>query len=223
MLSKRTDRKRARARYGRESRKGQTRQALLDAALDLLEQGRGFGALSLREITREVGIVPAAFYRHFPDVEALGLALVDESMGSLRHMIREAREAPVPPEHIIRRSVATLARHVHANRRHFRFISREMFGGMTVLRERIRRELQSFTSELALDLGRLPLLNGWPAEDLQMIAGLMVNAMVLTADAILEAPAGQPEVEARITRIAEKQLRLISLGVPHWKPAQPTP
>lgn len=219
MLKRHKDRKRARVSLARETRKVHTRQALMDAALDLLEGGRSFSSLSLREITREVGIVPAAFYRHFRDVEELGLALVDESMSTLRRMIREARETPLDPERIIRRSVETLVRHVHANRRHFRFIASEMHGGLAALRERIRREIQSFTSELALDLGRLPFLNRWSAEDLQMIAGLMVNAMVLIAEGILEAPADRPQAEEDVIRVAEKQLLLISLGVPHWRPA----
>lgn len=223
MLKKHKDRVRARAGYARETRKIHTRQALMNAALDLLEGGNSFASLSLREITREVGIVPAAFYRHFRDVEELGLALVDESMSTLRRMIREARETPLDPERIIRRSVETLVRHVHANRRHFRFIASEMHGGLAALRERIRREIQSFTSELALDLGRLPWLNRWSAEDLQMIAGLMVNAMVLIAEGILEAPADRPQAEEEVIRVAEKQLLLISLGVPHWRPALSAP
>ncbi len=219
MLTRHRDRARARAGHARDTRKVHTRQALLNAALDLLEGGKSFSSLSLREITREVGIVPAGFYRHFRDVEELGLALVDESMTTLRHMIREARETPLDPEPIIRRSVETLARHVHANRRHFRFISREMHGGMLALRERIRREIQSFTSELALDLGRLPWLNQWSAADLQMIASLMVNAMVLIAEEIMEVPADRPEAQETVMRIAEKQLLLISLGVPQWRSA----
>lgn len=223
MLTKHKDRARARTGYARETRKVQTRQALLEAALELLQGGRSFASLSLREITREVGVVPAAFYRHFSDVEELGLALVDESMSTLRRMIREARETPLDPERIIRRSVETLVRHVHANRRHFRFIASEMHGGVPALRERIRREIQSFTSELALDLGRLPFLNRWSAEDLQMIAGLMVNAMVSIAEGILEAPADRPQAEEEVIRSAEKQLLLISLGVPQWRSSRPAP
>ena len=217
MLTRPRDRAKVRASYARETRKVHTRQALLDAALDLVQGGKSFSSLSLREITREVGVVPAAFYRHFRDVEELGLALVDESMTTLRRMIREARETPLEPQDIIRRSVETLVRHVHANRRHFRFIASEMHGGVAALRERIHREIQSFTSELALDLGRLPFLNRWSAEDLQMIAGLMVNAMVLIAEGILAAPADRPQAEEEVIRIAEKQLMLISLGVPHWR------
>jgi AcrR family transcriptional regulator len=221
MLTRHKDRARARESFGRETRKVQTRQALLDAALDLVEHGKGFGSLSLREITREVGIVPAAFYRHFRDVEELGLALVEESMTTLRRMIREPRETPMQADRIIERSVELLARHVRANRRHFRFIASEMHGGTPALRERISREIGAFTSELALDLGRLPFLNKWSAEDLRMIAALMVNAMVLIAASLLEVPPDQPQAEAEVIRIAEKQLRLISLGVPQWRSAAP--
>jgi AcrR family transcriptional regulator len=223
MLTRKRDRARARARYGREERGVQTRQGLLNAALDLVERGASFASLGLREITREVGVVPAAFYRHFNGVEALGLVLVDESMSSLRQMIREARDAPLPPDRVIQRSVEILVKHVRANRRHFRFIAREMHGGSGAVHQRIRRELQAFTSELALDLGRLPVLNRWSAEDLQMIAALMVNAMVSIAENIVEAPADHPEVEEQVIRVAEKQLRLISLGVPQWKSAPPRP
>src|SRR5439155_23497205 len=62
----------------RQERKRRTRQALLDAALELLKE-QSFSSLSLRQVTRAAGIVPTAFYRHFDDMEELGLALIDES------------------------------------------------------------------------------------------------------------------------------------------------
>ena len=40
--------------------------------------------------------------------------------------------------------------------------------------------------------------------------------MVSTAEAILDAPGRRSEAEEEIVRIAEKQLRLIALGVPDW-------
>ena len=49
----------------RDDRKQQTRQTLLDAALKLMGDGRSFVSISLREVTREAGVVPTAFYRHF--------------------------------------------------------------------------------------------------------------------------------------------------------------
>ena len=49
----------------RQERKDRTRRNLLRASLRLLEK-RSFDRLSLRQVTKEVGIVPGAFYRHFP-------------------------------------------------------------------------------------------------------------------------------------------------------------
>lgn len=222
MLTTRRDRRKAREGHARDEQKAATRQRLLGGALHLLEQG-SFDGLSLREVTREAGVVPGAFYRHFRDMEELGLALVDESMSSLRQMIRTPRGTPGQFTDVIRQSVSILVDQVQQHRSHFRFIAREMYGGFGAVRQAIRREIQSFTSELALYLGRLPLLNAWSPEDLQMIAGLMVNNMVQTVAAILEVPADKPERLAAIRKDAEKQLRLITFAVPHWKSRSPVP
>ena len=62
----------------RDERKQQSRQALLDAALRLSTSGRSFSSISLREVAREVGLVPTAFYRHFQDMDHLGQELLDQ-------------------------------------------------------------------------------------------------------------------------------------------------
>lgn len=208
----------------RRERKRRTRADLLEAALRLLKDN-SFSSLSLREVSREAGVVPTAFYRHFASMEELGLALVDESFRTLRRMIRAAR-SETNPDHVIRSSVEILVRHVHANRLHFRFVARERFGGLSALRQAIRSEIRLFSSELATDLARFPYLNAWSTEDLQMMAGLIVNAMVSTAEEILDMPIESPEAEDEIVRTVEKQLRLVAVAVPHWRSAgsgQPAP
>jgi len=200
----------------RQERKRRTRQALLDAALELLEE-QSFSSLSLRQVTRAAGIVPTAFYRHFDDMEELGLALIDESFRTLRAMIRAARSDPRTYERVIRTSVEILVRHVHEHDDHFRFIARERFGGVAVLRHAIRNEIRLFASELATDLARFPGLDRWTTEDLHLLAGLIVNAMVSTTEAILDAPPEDPAAEAEIIATAERQLRMIVIGVPQWR------
>ena len=74
----------------RQERKQRTREALLDAALEKLEQ-QSFSSLSLRQVTRAAGIVPTAFYRHFDSMQELGLVLIEESFRTLRAMLRTAR------------------------------------------------------------------------------------------------------------------------------------
>lgn len=200
----------------RQERKQRTRQAILDSALDLLEQ-ESFASLSLRQVTRAVGIVPTGFYRHFASLDQVGLALVDESFAWLREMIRDVRRENPELEGVISSSVALLVRHVHEHRAHFRFIARERFGGVPVVRDAIRHELSLFERELATDLARLPYLNAWTAEDLRVLANLIVNAMVSTAEGIVAAPPERPEAEREIIRTAEKQLRLIVVGVAGWR------
>jgi AcrR family transcriptional regulator len=206
-------------------RREQTRQALIDAALAQLDAGESFDALSLRSVAKAAGVVPTAFYRHFASLDELGLALVDESFRTLRAMLREAREGGLPPERMIARSVEILIEHVRANRRHFTFVSRVRSGGNGVLRHAVRTEIRLVTSELATDLARFPVLREWTTEDLQMLAGVLVNTMIAIVESILELPATangsngsrSGESLADIKRVAEKQLRLPLLAIPLWK------
>jgi AcrR family transcriptional regulator len=200
----------------RQERKERTRQALLDAALDLLEH-QSFGSLSLRQVTREVGIVPTAFYRHFRDMDGLGLALVADSFATLRQMIRAARHDVRDYEGVIDRSAEILAEYVQNQRAHFQFIARERYSGVPVLRQAIRWELRLFVSELALDLSRFPILDTWSTDDLQMLAELIVTSMVSTAEAMLDPTNDRDRDE--IVRMAKRQLRLIVVGVAGWSPA----
>ena len=59
---------------------GTTRQRLLDVTLELIAD-RSLASISLREVAREAGIVPTAFYRHYESMDALGVELVDERCG----------------------------------------------------------------------------------------------------------------------------------------------
>lgn len=188
----------------------------MDAALLQVEAGESFDSLSLRSVARAAGVVPTAFYRHFSSMDELGLALVEESFRALRAMLRDAREGGVPPEHVIRRSVEILVDHVRAHHPHFLFVVRVGYTGNAILRHAVRSEIRLFTSELATDLARFPVLHDWTTEDLQMIAGLLVNTMIATVGAMLDVPVAAPEAEAEIVRMAERQLRLVLLAVPHW-------
>lgn len=200
----------------RQERKERTRQALLRASLRLLER-RSFDRLSLRQVTKEVGIVPGAFYRHFRDMDELGLALVQESFGSLRAMIRSARVDVLGSDDAIVASVQTLVAHIHAHRAHFRFIARERSGGTAAVRRAIEDELRLFTDELAVDLRALPPIGSWSGADVTMLASLVVSTVVGTAAALTDLPRDRPEAEAAIITTTTRQLRLIFLGVPHWR------
>ena len=86
------------------SARKRTRQRLLDVTLKLITN-RSLASISLREVAREAGIVPTAFYRHFESMDALGVELVDESMRPLRQMIRDARRGVASHGDIIKGTV----------------------------------------------------------------------------------------------------------------------
>ncbi|GAA0339920.1 TetR family transcriptional regulator [Streptomyces blastmyceticus] len=199
----------------RQAQKQKTRQALLEAGLGLLEE-QSLSSLGLREVTRVVGVAPAAFYRHFRDIADLGVALVEESLGSLHVMIRAVLGEQADAEEVIDRSVEVVAAHVRLHPAHVRFVARERHGGVRAVREAIAAELARFGDEVAEALATQEVSDGWSAEDVRMLAGLYVDHLVMTASAFLEAP---PEEERRIADTARRQLRLISLGRRHWRDA----
>ena len=62
--------------------RGTVRAALVEAGVALARVG-GPDAVVLREVTRMVGVVPNAAYRHFADREALLAAVRDAALGRL--------------------------------------------------------------------------------------------------------------------------------------------
>src|SRR5258707_10999393 len=72
---------------------GEVREACVRAAIELLEDG-GETALSLRAVARQVGVSPAAPYRHYADREALVSAVA--AVG-YRDLAQALAAAPPPP------------------------------------------------------------------------------------------------------------------------------
>lgn len=201
----------------RDQRKQRTRESLLDAALALMKQGNSFTALSLREVTREAGVVPTAFYRHFHSMDELGLALVENCGIVLRRLLREARRKGVPVKGIIRNSVRIYLEYVEQNPLWFMFVVGERSGGSRVLRDAIRREIEQFTNEMVHDLRQLNVLSQVSTTDLQMVCGLVVNTMLNAAVDILDLPSRQPQRERELIEIFVRQLRVIFLGAQEWR------
>ena len=204
--------------HSRHESKELTRRALLRSALKLLSQ-RSFDAISLREVTREAGVSPTAFYRHFDDMDELGLVLVDESFGALRDVLREARADPGIAGNAIKGSIKVLVEHVAEHEMHLRFIARERYGGVGRLRRAIERELQLFADELAIDLAGFPFVREWGMDDRKVLADLLTETMVALSSALVDA---RPEQHAALIARAERQARLIAVGVPHWQPSGAT-
>lgn len=199
----------------RQAQKQKTRQALMDAALGLLEE-QSLSSLGLREVTRAVGVAPTAFYRHFRSTADLGVALVEEALGSLHPVLGDLMSAVGDSDELIERAVDLIARHVDAYPAHVRFIARERHGGVQPVRDAIQGQLARFAEEVRSELAKRPETEGWTDDDRLMLAGLYVDQMLVTASLFLEA-LDEPEQERdRVTRLASRRMRLISIGCRHW-------
>ncbi|MGV9290482.1 TetR family transcriptional regulator [Streptomyces sp. NPDC003719] len=199
----------------RQAQKQKTRQALLDAALALLEE-QSLSSLGLREVTRAVGVAPTAFYRHFRSTADLGVALVEEALGSLHPMIRTTVSPAEDSDERIARAVELIAGHVAAHPAHVRFIARERHGGVQPVREAIRDQLARFAEEVQAELAKDPQSAGWNDDDLLMLAGLYVDQMLITASLFLETLEAPEEERRHVAAVATRRMRLISIGRRHW-------
>ena len=201
----------------RTERKDLTRNSLIQAALQLMGEGRSFTSLGIREIAREAGMVPNAFYRHFRNTDDLGLALVEEVGVTLRRLLREARQSDVAEFDMVRRSVNVYHRYVLQNRLLFLFISSERSGGSRILRMAIRNDVAHFTNEMAQDLRRLGVYKDMPTASLQLVCSLIVNTMLAAAPEILDLPLEHPLLEAEMIDNYVQQLQIVLVGATFWK------
>jgi AcrR family transcriptional regulator len=133
----------------RAQQKEKTRQALIDAAFNQLSAEHSFSNLSLREVAREAGIAPTSFYRHFKDMNELGLTLVDEAGLMLRQLMRQARRRIESGGSIINISVLTFMEFIDQSSNQFRLLLRERSGTSKAFRAAVAREIKHFILELA--------------------------------------------------------------------------
>jgi AcrR family transcriptional regulator len=77
----------------RGPRRALTEDEILDAALNLLDEG-GATATSVRGIATRVGVAPNAVYTYFPDKAAVINALVERLLGDVDHGVFADRDQP---------------------------------------------------------------------------------------------------------------------------------
>lgn len=190
----------------RAQQKEKTRRTIIDAAFRLLSQERSYANLSLREVAREAGIAPNSFYRHFEDMEELGLTLVDEGGVALRQLMRRARQRISDSGSVIRTSVEVFMEFIQSSPHVFYLLLRERSGTSLAFRKAVSRELQYFIVELA---DYIQLTQGYPIEDARVEAEAMV---ILVFNAGAESLDCKPAERQVIAEKVISQLRFVAKG-----------
>ena len=196
-------------KVSRKKQKAETRQKLMDATAAELASGRSFDTLSLREVAKLAGIAPTSFYRHFHDLESLGLALMEEHGEELLTLMHHVREQASGGHSLIRTSVETLYDYIFANQGMSRMILQESMSRHSVFREAADDLFTTMSRDLAeflhLDAEKRDVPLGYP----QLAANSMVAILFTTGIALLNRP---PEDRGRHIEAAIVQLRMIMRG-----------
>lgn len=190
----------------RAKQKQKTRRLLIEAAMNQLSAEHGYASLSLREVAREAGIAPTSFYRHFQNMEELGLSLVDEGGLALRQLLRQSRLQIARGGSIIRSSVTTFMSFVANQTPIFRLLLQEKSGNSRAFRLAVQREVDHFTAEL---VDYLVAEQHYSHE----LAELQANAIVrIVFGAGADAIDADEDERQRLTEHTIAQVRMVARG-----------
>ena len=193
----------------RKQQKAAIRQQLLDVTVDSLASGRSFDSLSLREVARRAGIAPTSFYRHFHDMEELGLAVIDAHGKAVFALMERVKEQVSSGEPLIRASVEAVYDFIASNQGVSRMIIQESMSAESAFREASANLFLSMSSELAAYLEQEALKRDVPVGYPRLAANAMLSIIYTTGIALLNSPALDRErnVEAAVIKV-----KMIMLG-----------
>jgi AcrR family transcriptional regulator len=194
----------------RAEQKALTRGALIDSVLRIIGDGANFASISLREVTKAAGLVPASFYRHFADMDDLGLAVVDELGLDLRRLMRGSVDTSLPLEDVVAGLAYGYETYVHGASHLVAFVNQARTGGSPRVRAAIAHELDFFVSRVAGSLS--DLVPGLRPGDRQTVAELMLAVLLESTTELLATP---EDDEARLEELRESlsaRLMVVLLG-----------
>ena len=203
----------------RAEQKAHTRNKLIDSVLSIIGYGANFASISLREVAKTAGVVPTSFYRHFGDMEELGLTMVDELGLNLRRLMRGSFNAEAPLHEMIETCVDVYQQYVLENSNLFHFMNQSRTGGTPALQDAIRNELRFVGSRIATELSLvLPELK--PAGR-EVVASLIVAVLLENTTELLAIAEANTALQDESMERTRNQMRLIMLGAQHWNSHSP--
>jgi AcrR family transcriptional regulator len=199
----------------RADKKARTRNRLMDSALAIIGFGANFASISLREVAKTAGVVPTSFYRHFGDMEELGLTMVDELGLNLRRLMRGSFDAKEPLDDIVRHCADAYFRYVLDNANLFQFVNQSRTGGTEALQNAVRNELQFLCGRISTELsGYLPEIK---SHDRDTVASLIVSVLMENTTHLLSISSESSALQEELKQRTVDQINIILAGAKHWK------
>ncbi len=194
------------------------KRRLIEAALRLSARKRSFGALGLRELGREAGLNPNTFYRHFRDLDDLGLAIIGEITGHLRQALREIRRSAPTANESATRTVRYFFDFVRRNPDAFLIAGRELHGASPVMRRALRRVIADMAADMAEDVRAVGLVPGVAGAVVDEVTTMIVRQMFHMSLDYLE----HPRQRAAIVDQAIKFIVMLTAGALSLYGTEPT-
>lgn len=203
----------------RHQQKRQTRYAFFQAVLDLSMSGQAFSAMSLRQVTRQVGVVPTAFYRHFESMDALGRALVTEALGQALHTLREHLQLGQTRTNNaqIATSVQLFFESIDSAPLYWHFIVSERYGGNHAVHDALMAQIRLFVQLLADDLGMQPAFGKISEPVRLLIADMGVNLFFSWVHQWLTFKVTDTDKRQAYLQRCIQQAQILFYGVTNWR------
>lgn len=188
----------------------QGKKLLMRAALTLAMQTRSIRALGVREVGREAGLNPNTFYRHFSNMDDLGIAILESIVEDLRPQMRDLRSRAAQsvasrssvsgqfndPQTLGLKQLELVV--IETVREFFDFVERhpeafilgisELHGASPPLREALGKVIDQFATDMSEDIRRLrllPMISDKTADD---ISSLIIRQMFFLSAEYIEHP-----------------------------------
>ena len=170
------------------------RERLIQAALRLASRTRSLTHLGIRELAREADLNPNTFYRHFTDIEDLGLAaigVVAAELKPLLHLLQEtaARE---PRAQMFRQVAEGYFAFATAHPEAILLGLAELHGSSPVLRRALEDLLDELADQMTRDALHLQLAPALDAATLGEISSQIVVWFFQAAGRVVEYPDQRP-------------------------------
>jgi len=204
-----------------KEQKKKTSNALINAAIEICEE-EGYASLSIRSVARKASIAPTSFYRHFRDIDELGVAIVDKANLVLTDCFQQIRNKI--PEHcivnntasleqklqsiesVVRPFVETFIECIKQNSQLICLFFQERTGHSEQLRKAISECINNFVFILSQDLQRYAQNISHERSDLSLIAESMIALASYDSVAMLV------DQQCETNEVLIKKLNLLLLG-----------
>lgn len=163
----------------RSERKKQNRQTIIDTVLMLSHQGQSFHTISLRQLAKEVGIVPSALYRYFQNKDILAQATIDQVSVLIKSTLLQSRTTFYKHPDSIEYQLNLFLDQVSKYAIYWHFFVSELWGGYSTLEETIYSEVDNLTIDLMKDLKKLETYQHATDEQLYIFSELLLQLLLV--------------------------------------------